>query len=110
MPHLVFRAAARRDLAAIAAYIEDESKSRAVADAFITKLLDYCDHIAQLPFTMGRVRSELGRNFRSVTFGRYVIFFEYDDDAKRAYLYITNVIHGSRDMDAYFSAGDDPAT
>ena len=39
MPRLVFRAAARRDLAAIAAYIEDESRRRAAADAFVIKLL-----------------------------------------------------------------------
>jgi len=48
----------------------------------------------------------MGRGLRSVTYSRYVIFFEYDDDATRERLFITNVVHGSRDMDAYFSAGD----
>jgi len=100
---LVYRAAARRDLADIAAYIEDESQSRAVADAFIGRLMDYCEHIAELPVAMGRVRSDLGRGFRSVTFGRYVIFFEYgESNDSREYMFVTNVVHGSRDMDAYF--------
>jgi len=35
---LVYRAAARRAIAEIAAYIERESRSRAVADEFIDKL------------------------------------------------------------------------
>lgn len=55
MPRLLFRAAARRDLAAIAAYLEDESESRAVADAFIEKLVHYCEHLAELPVAMGRL-------------------------------------------------------
>jgi toxin ParE1/3/4 len=106
--HLVYRAAARRDLADIAAYIEDESQSRDVADSFIGELMDYCEHIAKLPFAMGRARSDLGRGFRSVTFGRYVIFFEYgESDVSREYMFVTNVVHGSRDMDAYFGQGDD---
>ena len=110
MPLLVFRAAARRDLAAIAAYIEDESQNRATADAFIARLLDYCAHLANLPVAMGRIRVDLGRGFRSVTYGRYVIFFEYDNDVTRERLYITNVVHGSRDMDAYFGVADTPET
>ena len=111
MARLVYRAAARRDVADIAAYIEDESQSRAAADGFIGKLMDYCEHIAKLPFAMGRVRSDLGRGFRSVTFGRYVIFFEYgENDDSREYMFVTNVVHGSRDMDAYFSQGDDDDT
>ena len=65
MARLVYRAAARRDLADIAAYIEDESQSRAAADGFIGKLMDYCEHIAKLPFAMGRVRSDLDRGFRT---------------------------------------------
>jgi plasmid stabilization system protein ParE len=45
---LVYRAAARRAIAEIAAYIERESQSRAVAD-FIDDLTDYCERIAKLP-------------------------------------------------------------
>jgi toxin ParE1/3/4 len=105
---LVYRAAARRAIAEIAAYIERESKSRAVADAFIDKLTDYCEHIARLPGLMGRPRPELGRDYRSTTFGSYVIFLRYaDEDAPRSHLYITHVVHGARDMDAYFLQNTD---
>ena len=86
MSRLVYRAAARRDLADIAAYIEDESQNRAVADRFIGQLMDYCEHIAGLPFAMGRVRSDLGGGFRSVTFGRYVIFLSMARAMTRASL------------------------
>ena len=103
MPQLVYRAAARRDIAEIAAYITRESESRAVADAFIDKLTDYCEHIAKLPGLMGRARPELGRDYRSTTFGNYVIFLRYaDEDSPRSHLYITHVVHGARDIDAYF--------
>jgi plasmid stabilization system protein ParE len=51
---LVYRAAARRAIAEIAAYIERESQSRAVADDFIDNLTDYCERIAKLPGMMGR--------------------------------------------------------
>jgi plasmid stabilization system protein ParE len=53
VPQLVYRAAARRDIAEIAAYIARESKA-APADAFIDELMDYCEHIAKLPGLMGR--------------------------------------------------------
>jgi len=42
-------------------------------------------------------RVELGRDYRSTTFGSYVIFLRYADEG-----YITHVVHGARDMDAYF--------
>jgi plasmid stabilization system protein ParE len=41
---LVYRAAALRDLAEIAAYIERKSSSREVVEAFIDKLTSYCEH------------------------------------------------------------------
>jgi toxin ParE1/3/4 len=100
---LVYRAAARRAIAEIAAYIERESRSRAVADEFIDKLTDYCERLAKLPGMMGRPRPELGCDVRSTTFGNYVIFLRYaDEDGPRSHLYVTHVVHGARDMDAYF--------
>jgi hypothetical protein len=44
----------------------------------------------------------LGPGYRSTTFGSYV-----DQDSQRSHLYIVHVLHGSRDMDAYFSQLDD---
>jgi toxin ParE1/3/4 len=108
VPRLIYRAAARRDIAEIAAYIARESQSRTVADTFIDKLTDFCERIAKLPVVMGRARPELGRDYRSTTFGSYVIFLRYaDDEAPRSHLYITHIVHGARDMDAYFLQNTD---
>jgi toxin ParE1/3/4 len=108
VPRLVYRAAALRDLADIAAYIERESGSRAAADAFIEKLTNYCEHLANLPGLLGRPRPELRPQYRSVTFGSYVVFLRYaDEDAPRSRLYVINIIRGARDLDAYFAAQPD---
>jgi toxin ParE1/3/4 len=80
VPRLVYRAAAQRDIAEIAAYIERESQDRGVAEAFIEKLTAYCERLARLPGLLGRPRPELGRDYRSTTFGNYVIFFRYADE------------------------------
>jgi toxin ParE1/3/4 len=106
---LVFVSSARRDLADIAAYIEARSGNRAAADAFIDKLTDYCAHLATLPGLMGRPRVELRPEFRSVTFGSYVIFLRYDTEgtSPNEILQIVHVLHGARDMDAYFAASPD---
>ena len=102
MPRLVYRAAARRDIADIAAYIERESQSRAVAEAFIEKITDYCERLATPSTMMGRPRPELRPQYRSVTFGNYVIFLRYSDEAgPRNHLYIIHILHGARDLDAY---------
>ena len=108
MPQLVYRAAALRDLADIAAYIERESGGRVVADDFVTRLTDYCENLATLPGLMGRDRSELRPGYRSTVFGNYVIFLRYvDETGPRSHLYVANVIHGARDLDAYFAAHRD---
>jgi hypothetical protein len=49
VPRLVCRAALAENIAEIAGYIERERQSRAVADSFVDKLTDYCEHIARLP-------------------------------------------------------------
>ena len=112
MPRLVYRATARRDIAEIAAWIERESQSRAVAETFIDKITDYCEHLATLSTMIGRPRPELRPQYRSITFGSYVIFLRYGDDAgPRSHLYIIHILHGARDLDAYFrDAPDDEET
>jgi plasmid stabilization system protein ParE len=108
LPRLVYRTSALRDLANIASFIEHESSDRNAAIAFIKKLTDYCEHLATLPGLMGRPRPELRPYYRSTTFGSYVIFLRYaDDDGPRSHLYVVNVIHGARDIDAYFAAQPD---
>jgi toxin ParE1/3/4 len=114
VPRLIYRAAPRRAIAEIAAHIERESKSRAIADdfhrqadgnyvIFLRYATDYRESMARLPGQMGRPRPELGRDVRSTTYGNYVIFLRYaDEDAPRSHLYVTRIVHGARDMDAYF--------
>jgi plasmid stabilization system protein ParE len=100
--------AARRDIAAIAAYIAQESANRAVAEDFIEKLTAYCERVAAMPGLMGRARPEFGRDYRSLTFGNYVTFLRYaDEDGPRSHLYVIHVVHGARDLDAYFSGDAD---
>jgi len=108
VPRLVFRAAALRDLADIASYIERESGSQAAAVAFVDKLIAQCERGAALPVLIGRPRPELRPGYRSLTFGNYVIFLRYSDESgSRSHLYIVNIIHGRRDLDAYFSENVD---
>jgi plasmid stabilization system protein ParE len=108
VPRLVYRKTARRDIAEIAAFIEQESQDRAVAQAFVNKLIHYCEHLARLPGLLGRPRPELGPGYCSTTFGSYVIFLQYTDkDSPRSHLYIVHILHGSRDLDAYFSQHSD---
>jgi len=103
MARLVYRAAALRDLADIASYIERESGNRAVAESFVERLTNFCEHIASLPAAMGRPRPELRRDYHSITYGSYVIFIRYaDEDGPRSHLYVGNIVHGRRDIDAYF--------
>ncbi len=112
MPRLVYLAAARRDIGEIAAYIERESESRVVAETFIDKLTDYCEQLARLPGLLGRSRPEFGRDYRSITFGSYVVFMRYSDESgPRSHLYIIiHVVYGARDLDAFFTQhGDGPS-
>jgi plasmid stabilization system protein ParE len=108
---LVYRSAALRDLAGIAAYIERESGSRGAAEAFIDKLTDHCERIARFPTMVGRPRPELRPDYRSLAFGKYVIFLRYaEDEGEGGHLYVGNIIHARRDIDAYFvEQGDEDA-
>jgi len=98
---LVYRAAARRALAEIAAHIARESGSRSVAENFVDRLVAYCEKLASLPGLLGRPRPELGRDYRSIPFGNYVILLRYaDQDGPRSHLYVVHIIHGARDIEA----------
>ena len=108
MPRLIYRRRARRDIAEIADFVGRESRDRAAGKAFITKITSFCEHLSQLPGLLGRPRPEYGRDYRSATFGSYIIFLRYvDKGSERSHMYIMHVLHGSRDMDAYFSEHSD---
>jgi toxin ParE1/3/4 len=100
VPHPIYLTTALDDLAEILGYITRESGSLRAGQTFIAKLRNRCTYIASLPGTLGSDRSELGSGFRSVAANGYVIFFRYQD--KR--VEIVNVLHGSRDVKAYFDS------
>jgi plasmid stabilization system protein ParE len=107
MPRLVYLETALQDMADIGAYIQRESASLAVSKKFVGKLMDYCEQIAKLSSLIGRARPEFGLNYRSITFGSYVIFFRYaDEDGPRSQLYVVHIVHGARDLEAYFVQND----
>jgi plasmid stabilization system protein ParE len=46
---------------------------------------------------------KLRPGYRSVIFGNYVIFIRYGNEGgSRSHLYIIRILHGARDLDAYF--------
>ncbi len=110
MPRIVYLTSALRDLAKIANDIATASQSLEIALTFTDKLTDYCGHLAELPGLLGRARHELRSEYRSATFGSYVIFFRYvDTEAPREAMEIIHILHGARDMEAFFHStfGDD---
>ena len=94
--------AAKDDLTGIASAIAESSGSVVVAERFIAKIITKCSRMALLRTLLGRPRPELRPDLRSIPFGNYVIFFRYTDKT----LDIVNVLHGARDLPAYFAAND----
>jgi plasmid stabilization system protein ParE len=68
VPRLVYREAARRNIAEIAAFIEQESQDRAVAETFVDKLA-IVSILSGFLVYLGCPRPELGPGYRSTTFG-----------------------------------------
>jgi toxin ParE1/3/4 len=99
---LVYRAAARRDMASIFEYITRESGSIVTGRRFIGVLRQQCAKLAALPGTLGRPRPELRPDIQSFAFRGYVIFSRYEGDAFE----IVNVLEGHRDTDLYFGEED----
>lgn len=98
--HLSFTPLAEQDLEDIADYIALDSPGRALG--FVGELRVQCQRIARNPL-IHRRRPELGDDIRSCAYGRYVIFFEMDQDA----LVILRILHGARDIAAIFSTDTD---
>ncbi len=94
---------ARRDIAQIYAYIEQQSGHSSVAERFVRRLNEQCRRLARLPGTIGRARPELRPDVRSARFKGYVIFFRYVDDDL---LEVVHIIEGHRDIDTMFAKGD----
>jgi plasmid stabilization system protein ParE len=86
------------DLLSIGSYLKEASASARIADSFVERLIVRCEDLAALPGTLGRDRSELKADMRSMALGNYVIFFRYIDDV----LEVVTILEGHRDIDAFF--------
>ena len=75
-----------------------------MAEAFVDKIIGHCRKLASYPQAMGRPRPELRSEYRSVPFGRYVIFLRYvsEGTTPRDVMQVVHILHGARDLDAYF--------
>ena len=95
MARVTRRPAAEADILEIWAYIAEDSIVE--ADRWVDRLDAKLKLWATQPM-MGRGREELSLGIRSLTFGRYVIFFEPLTDG----IDVVRVLHGSRDFDTIF--------
>lgn len=103
MYRLNFTDDALEDIASIAEYIASQSGVAEVAERFVQRIVDRCEHLASLPGTMGRARPELGVDFRSSVFGNHVIFFRYTAEV----FDVVRILEGHRDIDGVFNPPDD---
>lgn len=90
------------DLRAFSEVVADLSGSEDLGEAFSQRLVDRCRRLAILPRILGTARPELRNGLRSTPHKDYVIFFRYIDDA----LEVIHILHGSRDLQSYFTDGD----
>ena len=95
MPTVVVRPRALDDLAEIWAYIAENSPDR--ADAFVDLVNSKFQALSRRP-GLGRRRPELAPNIRSLTVGRYVVFYL---PLSRG-IEVVRVLHGSRDIESIF--------
>jgi len=95
MPTVVVRPRALDDLAEIWAYIAEDSPDR--ADAFVDLVNSKVQALWRRP-GLGRRRPELAPNIRSLTVGRYVMFYQLLFRGIEA----VRVLHGSRDIESIF--------
>lgn len=94
MRELLVSRAARRDLAEIAAYIQEAAGS-GIAREVVVRLRARLRLIAETPGEIGTHRPEIAEGIRSFPVPPYVLFFRYRGDA----VMIARVLHERRDVD-----------
>ena len=102
MRELVYLASVEADFVRSFGRIAINSGSLAPAEQFISKLRERCAHLARLPGTLGRQRTELLPGLRNIPHKRDVIFFRYSDQN----FVVVNILEAARDLNAYFSDDD----
>ena len=101
MPTLVFRPAARHELADIAAHVARETGDRETGQRFARRLDGHSRRLASLP---GRHRPEFGRDYRTSAHEGHLIVFRYADlEGPRSHLIVIHVPGGRRDLGTLFS-------
>ena len=97
MSRVTRRPQAEADILEIWDFIAEDSV--AAADLWVDRLDAKFELWATQPM-MGRPRDELAQGLRSLTFGRYVVFFEPMLEG----IDVIRVLHGSRDLEAGFES------
>lgn len=97
MKRLTFSPAARADLLAIAGYIVEDNPERALS--FVAELEEKAAEAAERPGSFP-ARDEVAPGLRSVTHGRYLLFFRDLAEEVR----IVRVLHGARDLPRLFDS------
>jgi toxin ParE1/3/4 len=95
------RPLASADIGEIWDYIAEDSVAQ--ADAWVDRLDIRLQLLATRPL-MGRTRDDLSPGLRSLSFGRYVIFYLPVDDG----IDVVRVLHSARDIGAQFGEVGEP--
>jgi toxin ParE1/3/4 len=102
MASIVIRPKAVGDLADIWAYIAEDSPRQ--ADAFISRVNSDLYVLVRQPL-IGRARPELLVDLRSMSVGRYVIF--YIPHSRPRGIEVVRILHGARDLQRLFDEEQD---
>jgi toxin ParE1/3/4 len=97
MPRVERTEQAERDLEEIFDYLDDRSPAAAVR--FAKTFKQTTESLARMS-EMGRSREELASGLRSITVGKYILFYRPSDDG----ILVIRVAHGSRDLPSLFDA------
>ena len=84
--------AAEVDLLEIWSYIVEQSESLETADKVIAEIAQTIDSLGDFP-NIGRTRDDIGKEYRSVNSGAYVIYYR----EVRVGVEISHILHGARD-------------
>ncbi len=93
---LAFSPLAVADLEEIGDFIHQDSPAAAMR--FIADLRQRCARILDAPHG-GSPRPELGNEMRALRFGRYVIFYDVEDEL----VMVQRVLHSARDIAGIFN-------
>jgi toxin ParE1/3/4 len=95
MGELVLSERAKEDILEIWSYIAADSVD--AASVLVREIRSKLAALLETPY-LGRVRSELGKDIRSLTVGNYLILYQ----AVKGGIYVARVVHGARHLPGLF--------